>query len=152
MCRYPAAALPWLTVNGQPSKKRRRGPRGDAQVALLAAYGLLAFAALGRSSYELVAKFDAAPVAYSLSTLAAVIYCIGVWGIWRADRFAIRIARVAVGFELAGVLIVGTLTLVDDTIFPAGTVWSLYGRDYGWLPLMVPFFAMWWLLKQHPED
>ena len=99
--------------------------RGDAQVALLAAYGLLAFAAVGRGSYELAVKFNEAPAAYALSAFAAVIYCIGVWGIWRADRFAVRIARVAVGFELAGVLIVGTLTLFDDEIFPTGTVWSL---------------------------
>mgnify|MGYP006318256491 CR=1 FL=1 len=126
--------------------------RGDAQVALLAAYGLLAFAAVGRGSYELAVKFNEAPAAYALSAFAAVIYCIGVWGIWRADKFAVRIARVAVGFELAGVLIVGTLTLFDDEIFPTGTVWSLFGRDYGWLPLVVPFFAMWWLVKQHPEE
>ncbi|MBI5311480.1 MAG: hypothetical protein HZB14_10730 [Actinobacteria bacterium] len=126
--------------------------RGDAQVALLAAYGLLAFAAVGRGTYELAVKFDEAPVAYSLSAFAALIYCVGVWGIARADKLAVRIARVAVSFELAGVLIVGTLTLFDDDVFPTGTVWSLYGRDYGWLPLVVPMFALWWLLRQHPEE
>lgn len=134
---------------GDTSNERRM--RGDAQVALLAAYGILAFAAVGRGSYELVAKFDQAPVAYSLSAFAAVVYCIAVWGIARADRLAVRIARVSCSFELVGVLIVGTLTTFDSGAFPAGTVWSLYGRDYGWLPVVVPVLALWWLAKQHPK-
>ncbi|MFY9487238.1 MAG: hypothetical protein WAP35_00880 [Solirubrobacterales bacterium] len=125
--------------------------RGDAQTALLAGYALLAFAAIGRSTYELVAKFDEAPLAYSLSTFAAVVYCVGVWGIARADKLALRVARVSVTFELAGVLIVGTLTAIDSSAFPEGTVWTLYGRDYGWLPLIVPVLALWWLSRQHPE-
>lgn len=126
--------------------------RGDAQTALLAAYGLLAFAAVGRGTYELVAKFDEAPLAYSLSAFAAVVYCVAVWGIARADRLAVRIARVACTFELIGVLIVGTITTVDRDAFPTGTVWALYGRDYGWLPLIVPFLALWWLLRRHPGE
>jgi hypothetical protein len=125
--------------------------RGDAQTALLAAYGILAFAAVGRSSYELVAKFDEAPVAYLLSAFAAVVYCVAVWGIARADRLAVRVARISCTFELIGVLVVGTLTTIDSSAFPTGTVWSLYGRDYGWLPLVMPVLALWWLSKQHPK-
>lgn len=135
-------------VTHAPARKMR----GDAQVALLAAYGLLAFAAVGRSTYELVAKFDEAPVAYSLSAFAAVVYCVAVWGIARADRLAVRVALVSCTFELIGVLSVGTLTVIDEDAFPAGTVWSLYGRDYGWLPLVVPVLALWWLARQHPEQ
>ncbi|MFY9264891.1 MAG: hypothetical protein WAO61_05645 [Solirubrobacterales bacterium] len=125
--------------------------RGDAQTALLAAYGILAFAAVGRSTYELVAKFGEAPLAYSLSSFAALVYCVAVWGIARADRIAIRVARVSCSFELAGVLTIGTLTAFDATAFPAGTVWTLYGRDYGWLPLVVPILALWWLSRRHPD-
>ena len=40
---------------------------------LIAVYGILALAALGRSTYQIAIKFDAAPVAYSLSALAAAI-------------------------------------------------------------------------------
>lgn len=122
--------------------------RGDAQVALLAAYGLLAFAAVGRSTYELFAKFSDAPLAYGLSTCAAAIYVVAVWAIARADSHALRIAQVACSFELLGVLVVGTLSLADDDLFPAGTVWSYYGRDYGWLPLVVPGLALWWIARR----
>ncbi len=125
--------------------------RGDAQTALLAAYGILAFAAVGRGTYELVVKFDEAPVAYSLSAFAAFVYCVAVWGIARADRIAVRVAKISCSFELAGVLVVGTLTVLDESAFPAGTVWTYFGRDYGWLPLVVPVLALWWLAKQHPN-
>lgn len=125
--------------------------RGDAQTALLAAYGILAFAAVGRGTYELAVKFEEAPLAYSLSAFAALVYCVAVWGIARADRLAVRVARVSCTFELVGVLVVGTITAIDSTAFPAGTVWSLYGRDYGWLPLVVPILALWWLSRRHPE-
>lgn len=127
--------------------------RGDAQVALLAAYSLLAFAAVGRSTYELIFKFDEAPVAYALSTFAALVYLVAVWAIWRGDRVGIIVGRIACTFELAGVLIVGTITTFGDSdAFDVGTVWSYYGRDYGWLPLFVPALALWWLFKQDPHD
>lgn len=127
--------------------------RGDAQVALLAAYSLLAFAAVGRSTYELIFKFDEAPIAYSLSTFAALVYLVAVWAIWRGDRVGIIVGRIACTFELAGVLIVGTITTFGDTeAFDVGTVWSYYGRDYGWLPLFVPALALWWLFKQDTSE
>lgn len=126
----------------------RKRTRGDAQTALLAVYGLLALAAVGRSSYELVAKFDEAPLAYSLSTLAAIVYIVAVWAIARADALALRVARVACSFELAGVLIVGTLTLVDPDLFPDATVWSKYGIGYWFLPLVMPILALWWIAVQ----
>jgi hypothetical protein len=123
--------------------------RGDAQTALLAAYSLLALAAVGRSTYELVAKFNEAPVAYSFSTIAALVYIAATWGIWRGDRTGVIVSRVACTFELVGVLTIGTITtFTDSTTFDVGTVWSYYGRDYGWLPLVVPGLALWWLYKQ----
>lgn len=126
--------------------------RGDAQTALLAAYGILAFAAVGRSTYELIFKFDEAPAAYLLSTFAALVYLVATWAIWSGTRRAIIIGRVACTFEMIGVLTVGTLTTIDSEALPVGTVWSYYGRDYGWLPLVVPALALWWLWKQHPDE
>jgi hypothetical protein len=125
--------------------------RGDGQVALLAAYGLLAFAATGRSVYELSVKFNEAPLEYSLSTLAAVIYLVAVWAIARGDRLALRVARAACTFELAGVLIVGTVSVFDSEAFSRSTVWAKYGMDYGWLPLFVPMLALWWIHRQSPR-
>lgn len=122
--------------------------RGDAQVALLAAYALLAFASVGRSTYELAFKFDEAPLAYSLSTFAALVYLVAVWAIWRGDRLGIIVGRIACTFELVGVLTVGTLTVMGNEALDVGTVWAYYGRDYGWLPVIVPALALWWLFKQ----
>lgn len=142
----------------EPDKPERIQPsealRGDAHTALLAAYSILAFAAVGRSTYELVAKFSEAPVAYSLSAFAAVVYLVACWAIWRGDRIGILVGRVACSFELIGVLTVGTITTLDldNNAFPVGTVWSYFGRDYGWLPLVVPAMALWWLFKQDPEN
>jgi len=122
--------------------------RGDAQVALLAAYSLLAFAAVGRSTYELIWKFNDAPVPYSFSTAAAVIYLVACWAIWRGDALGVKVGKIACGIELIGVLTIGTITTLGDSAFDVGTVWSFYGRDYGWLPLVVPALALWWFFKQ----
>jgi hypothetical protein len=126
--------------------------RGDAQVALLAAYSILALAAVGRSVYELIFKFDDAPVPYTFSVVAAVIYLVAVWAIWRGDELGIKVGKIACSIELVGVLAIGTITSLGDTAFDVGTVWSFYGLDYGWLPLVVPALALWWLFRQHPED
>lgn len=126
--------------------------RGDGQVALLGAYSLLAFAAVGRSTYELVFKFDEAPVPYSFSVAAAVIYLAAVWAIWRGDALGVKVGKIACTIELIGVLAIGTITTLGDSSFDVGTVWSFYGRDYGWLPLVVPALALWWLYKQDPEQ
>ncbi len=122
--------------------------RGDGQVALLAAYSLLAFAATGRSLYELVFKFSEAPFEYTLSTVAAIVYIVATWAIAKADEHSLRVARVACTFELVGVLTVGTLTIVSPDLFAVPTVWSYYGIGYGFLPLVVPILALWWISRQ----
>jgi hypothetical protein len=126
--------------------------RGDAQTALLAAYSILAFAAVGRSTYELIFKFNEAPVAYLLSTFAAIVYVVGAWAIWSGTRRAIMIGRISCTFEMIGVLVVGTLTTFGSSLITVDTVWSYYGRDYGWLPLVIPGLALWWLYSQHPDE
>ena len=45
-------------------------------------------------------------------------------------------------FELAGVLVVGTLTVVDGELFPDQTVWSGYGSGYGFVPLVLPVLGL----------
>lgn len=132
--------------------RQDRKIRGDSQVALLAAYSILAFAAVGRSTYELIFKFDEAPLAYSLSAFAAFVYVVACWAIWRGDDLAVRVGKVVCTFELIGVLTVGTLTTFGESSLDVGTVWSYYGRDYGWLPLLVPGFALWWLYRRGAQS
>ena len=61
-----------------------------------------------------------------------------------------RVAWVAIGIELVGVLTVGTLSLVDPAAFPRATVWSVYGIGYGFVPLVLPVLGLLWLARTRP--
>ena len=112
---------------------------------LIAVYAILALAALGRSVFQIGTKFDTAPVSYSLSALAAVVYVLATIALLvNHDAWRI-IAWVTLVFELAGVLVVGTLSLIDPTLFPHDSVWSVYGRGYLFIPLVLPVLGMIWL-------
>lgn len=112
--------------------------------ALVAVYAVFAVAATARSIYQLVTKADEAPVAYALSAVAGGVYGVATWALATANR---RIATAAIGFELVGVLGVGLLSLVDPGLFPDETVWSDFGRGYGFVPLVLPFVGLWWLRR-----
>ena len=114
---------------------------------LVAIYGVFALAATARAGYQLVAKFDEAPLAYLLSALAAVVYVVATVALARDHRGA---AWAAVGVELVGVLAVGTLSVVDAVDFPDETVWSVYGQGYGYVPLVLPFLGVAWLWHTRP--
>jgi hypothetical protein len=55
---------------------------------------------------------------------------------------------VTISFELLGVLVVGVLSIFDPELFPAKTVWSLFGRGYGFVPLVLPMVGLAWLILQ----
>ena len=114
---------------------------------LIAVYGLLALAATGRSFVQIVSKFSEAPLSYSLSALAAVVYIVATVALIKSGGRWRRVAWITIGFELAGVLVVGTLSLVDPALFPHDSVWSLYGRGYLFIPLVLPVLGMWWLSR-----
>jgi len=116
---------------------------------LITVYGILALAATGRSLVQIVEKFDQAPLAYSLSALAALVYIVATVALVNRGRAWYRIAWLTIGFELLGVIVVGTLSLVDPGLFPHDTVWSAYGRGYLFIPLALPVLGMWWLAR-HP--
>lgn len=109
---------------------------------LVAVYAVFAVAASARSAYQLLTKASEAPVAYSLSAVAAVVYVVATVALATGRR---RLAWVAVGVELAGVLVVGTLTVLDRQDFPDATVWSQFGAGYGYVPLVLPLAGLWWL-------
>lgn len=114
---------------------------------LIAVYAILALAALGRSVFQIGTKFNEAPVAYSLSALAAVVYVVATIALLVNHNAWRIIAWVTLVFELAGVLIVGTFSLIDPALFPHDTVWSVYGRGYLFIPLVLPILGMVWLRK-----
>lgn len=116
---------------------------------LIAVYGILALAATGRSVVQIIEKFSYAPFAYTLSALAAVVYIVAMVALIVPGRTWYRVACVTIGFETAGVLVVGTLSLVDRQLFPDDTVWSYYGMGYLFAPLVLPIAGLWWLRKHH---
>jgi len=112
---------------------------------LVAVYAVFALAAGARAGVQLATQFDEAPLAYLLSALAAVVYLLATLGLARGGPGGRRTAYAACGVELAGVLVVGTLSLVDRAAFPDDTVWSGYGSGYGFVPLVLPVLGLLWL-------
>ena len=125
--------------------------RSGAGRVLVAIYGVFALAATARSLVQLLTKADEAPLAYGLSALAGIVYIAATLGLAEVGPDPRRVAWAAVGFELVGVLTVGTLTVLDPELFPDQTVWSSYGSGYGWLPLVLPFAGIAWLLRTRPR-
>ncbi|UYG16279.1 hypothetical protein BRM3_11760 [Brachybacterium huguangmaarense] len=122
----------------------RRGERGFATV-LIALYGVLAFAATGRAVYEVAVKFGEAPLSYVLSLVSAVTYAVVTVLLVRRGGDS-RAALYVCLFELAGVLVVGTLTVAAPGLFHAHTVWSQFGVGYGFFPVLLPVVAISYLL------
>jgi hypothetical protein len=116
---------------------------------LVFVYGVLAFAASGRASFELTTKFSQAPLPYGLSILAAVVYIVATWALATNRR---RVAWVTVGFELLGVLVVGFASLLVTSKFPEASVWSDFGIGYACVPLVLPMAGLWWLFRTRPHD
>jgi cytochrome bd-type quinol oxidase subunit 2 len=124
-----------------------RGSTG--RQVLVACYAVFAVAAGARSLVQITTRYDEAPLAYTLSLVAAVIYLVATLALRRTSERARRVALAAVGVEAVGVLVVGTLSVVRPEWFPDQTVWSDFGRGYALIPLVLPFVGLWWLLR-HP--
>jgi hypothetical protein len=122
--------------------------RSGAHQVLLAFYALFTLAAGARSVVQLATDADRAPVAYGLSLAAAVTYALGWVAIRRASIGRTAFASVMLWVELAGVLTVGTLSLVKDEWFPDASVWSDYGIGYGFVPAVLPVAGLLWLRRQ----
>jgi len=132
-----------VTAPTAPARPRLRG----IGVVLVAVYGILALAATGRSVVQITTKFDEAPLAYVLSALAAVVYILATVSLVATGPVWRRIAWITISFELVGVLVVGALSLLDPQLFPHDTVWSVFGRGYVFIPLVLPILGLWWLAK-----
>jgi len=126
-----------------PTPSRRSGPGR----ILITVYGVFAVAATSRAGFQIATRFDEAPVAYLLSAFAAVVYVVATVTLARSGRLSHRIAVTSCSVELAGVLIVGTYSLLDRAAFPDATVWSGYGEGYGFVPLVLPVLGLLWLRR-----
>ena len=90
---------------------------------LIAVYGVFALSATARASFQLITKFEEAPLAY-----------------------------VTVGFELVGVLAVGLMSLLLPELFAHPSVWSLFGAGYAFIPLALPILGLIWLRRQDARN
>jgi hypothetical protein len=118
--------------------------------ALLAVYLIFAVSAGARAGVQIATKFDDAPLAYLLSALAAAVYLAATVGLAVGGHTGRRVALAGCLVEVVGVLAVGTWSLVDRAAFPDPTVWSEFGRGYGYVPLVLPFVGLWWLRRNRP--
>ncbi|HEY3632562.1 MAG TPA: hypothetical protein VGL21_16780 [Jatrophihabitantaceae bacterium] len=117
--------------------------RVDAGRVLLGGYALFVVAAGARSAVQLATHAGRAPLAYALSAVAAGVYLVGFALLVRRSSFAQRWCML----EFAGVLVVGSLSLVRSDWFPDATVWSRFGEGYGFVPLVLPLLALAWLRR-----
>ena len=112
---------------------------------LVAVYAVFAISASARAGVQIVNHFDDAPLAYLLSAFAAVVYIVATVALARSGPTARRVAYVACTVELVGVLLIGTASVIWPDAFPDETVWSGYGRGYGFVPLVLPVLGLSWL-------
>ena len=104
---------------------------------------MLALAATGRSVLQISTGFGEAPLAYTLSAVAAAVYVLATWCLARGGRW-VRVGIVACAVELVGVIVVGAASLLAPELFPDRTVWSQFGQGYGFVPLVLPVLGLLW--------
>ncbi|HEV7624181.1 MAG TPA: hypothetical protein VGO26_08600 [Amnibacterium sp.] len=132
----------------RPARPKTSGPGRT----LIVFYFIMTIAALARSLFEIVAHFGTAPFAYLLSLFAGVVYLVATIALITPGRAAYRIAAIAISIELVGVLVVGTISVVDTGLFPfsgdRSTVWAYYGLEYLLIPLALPVLGLLFLRSQ----
>ncbi|MDQ4502711.1 hypothetical protein [Sinomonas sp. ASV322] len=124
--------------------------RGVGRI-IVAIYGIFALSASARAGYQILTKFSEAPLAYILSAVAAVVYIVATVAMARRGVPGWYVTLSAVLVELVGVLVVGTISVVAPQDFAQDTVWSVYGRGYGFVPLVLPFIGLAWLYTNRPR-
>lgn len=118
---------------------------------LIAVYAVFAISATARAGYQILTKFNEAPLAYLLSAFAALVYVVATVSLAKAGTTWFKVSVLAVLVELIGVLVVGALSVFDSVQFPHETVWSLFGRGYAFIPLLLPILGLVWLYRRRPS-
>ncbi|GAA1884027.1 hypothetical protein GCM10009837_01940 [Streptomyces durmitorensis] len=139
-----------VTEDGQPPENaaptRQRLISGPG-ILLVWLYGVMVVGAVSRSAVQISTDFHKAPLAYTLSALAGLVYGFITYSLVRGGERARKAALVCCAAELVGVLAVGTWTLVEPSAFPDATVWSDFGMGYLFIPVILPVTGIFWLNK-----
>jgi hypothetical protein len=112
---------------------------------LIAVYAVFAVSATARALFQILTKFEEAPLAYSLSLLSAMIYILATVSLAKTGKTWRKVATYSVAFELVGVLTVGSLSFLVPELFAHASVWSGFGSGYGFLPLALPILGLVWI-------
>jgi hypothetical protein len=123
-----------------------------AGVILAISYPELALSAGVRAAYQLFFKegvTDYLPAI--LSGVAAVCYLLATVGFVVRQRWAWRLSVSMLTFELAMVLVVGTISLLNPDVI-GRTVWGRFGADYGYFPLIQPLLGLAWLFHRETRQ
>ena len=144
--RQTTAAAGQGPAGSAPANSRNTGPGR----LLIAVYAVFAISASARAGYQILTKFSEAPLAYLLSAFAALVYVVATVSLAKAGSTWFKVSVAAVLVELIGVLVVGALSVVDPVAFPHETVWSLFGRGYAFIPLLLPILGLVWLYRRRP--
>ncbi|WP_305129523.1 hypothetical protein [Streptomyces parvulus] len=131
-----------VATEDKPARTRLIGGPG---ILLVWLYGVMVVGAVSRSAFQIATEFDRAPLPYTLSAFAGVVYGFITYTLVRGGETARRAAVVCCAAELVGVLTVGTWTLVEPSAFPDATVWSDFGMGYLFIPVLLPLSALYWL-------
>lgn len=115
-----------------------------ARIVLMTAYAILFIASTGRSVFQIGTKFSEAPLAYTISAVSAVLYGVIAFALLKGKR---KLALIGTVVELVGVVVVGTLGWVESSWWPDETVWTGYGSAYGWVPLILPVVALFFMVR-----
>jgi hypothetical protein len=118
---------------------------------LIVFYAVFAVSSTARASFQIITKFEQAPLAYSLSLVSALVYILATVSLAKAGKSWRQVALASVVFELAGVATVGTLSFIAPELFAHPSVWSGFGSGYGYIPLVLPILGLLWIRKTKRE-
>lgn len=117
---------------------------------LVVIYAVFTLSAGARSLYQVIRKFDEAPLSIGLSALSALIYLVATIALAKKGDGAWKVSLIAVGVEMVGVILVGIFSYLQPQHFELASVWSHFGSGYGYIPLVLPMVGLWWLYRTNP--
>lgn len=140
-----------VASNGTPESRGPAAKSTGPGKLLVAVYALFSLSAGARALYQIIAKFDEAPVSFVLSGVAAAIYVYATISLARKGIAAYWSAVWAIAVELCGVVAVGAFSYIRPDFFPLASVWSHFGSGYGYVPLVLPIIGLLWLYRNRPR-
>ena len=129
-----------------PTPGKQRATLGAGRL-LIVFYAVFAVSATARALFQIITKFEQAPLAYSLSLLSAIVYIVATVSLAKQGKTWSSIALYSVYFELVGVLTVGALSFISPELFAHPSVWSGFGSGYGYIPLVLPILGLVWIYR-----